>query len=96
MVEMEGEHVRNIFILRVDYDMTWICISMYPLISLQKKIRADIVVEEEFGGSADDGWRVLKGPPVGAPCIIPETPLDPKRFKECKKMLDAPSGALYR
>ena len=58
--------------------------------------RADVVVEESFGGFADDGWSVLNGVPGGTPAIIYETPVTPQRFKECKKMLDAPGGALYK
>ena len=49
--------------------------------------RADIVVDESFGGFSDEGWSVLKEIPPGAPSIILENPMDPKRFKDCKKML---------
>jgi hypothetical protein len=38
---------------------------------------------------------VLKEVPPGAPSVILENPMDPKRFKDCKRMLDAPNGALY-
>ena len=62
---------------------------------LNTNCRADIVVDESFGGFSDEGWSVLKEIPPGAPSIILENPMDPKRFKDCKRMLDAPNGALY-
>ena len=57
--------------------------------------RADIVVDESFGGFSDEGWSVLKEIPLGQPSVILENPMDPQRFKDCKRMLDAPNGALY-